>query len=644
MNFVAGMSRSSYRPDIDGIRAIAVTLVLLFHANLGCSGGFVGVDVFFVISGYLITGLILRQQETTGFSLLSFWIRRIRRIIPASLFLVLCTVIAGYVILFAGEYHELAQSTIAQQLMISNVFFWKTSGYFAGPSELKPLLHTWSLAVEEQFYLGYPFLLVAMRRMPRPTATALMSVFTLFLVVLSEYAVRRHPSAAFYLLPTRAWELLAGALICYVPQPAQSGRKLQLLSWSGIAAIIGSAMCFDHHTRFPGLAALLPVGGTMALIYANTLNSTGIGRILASKPFVIVGLLSYSLYLWHCPILVYARHLYGEDLALPQRIGALMLSLLCACISWRFVEQPFRSGSSLPSSKRVFVMASATTVMTICIAFVIVACGGLPDRLDPRASAYAEAREHVSFRTQVGLEDVQNGEVPRFGVKEGSLKCLIWGDSHAQALVFGLDAACKEEDVDGFQATYSSTPPLVDFIFKSASGLNEQSRAYSDLVIQFAIENHVDVVVLGGNWSSYSWHSMFESCLTHTVQRLTKAGIQVVVVLDVAQQDADVPLMLATAVRLHRYVEGLGVSTDLHNERNKVADTVIRGLAGSDVTIVDPADVLVDTRGLWRAELDGQALYYDDDHLSNEGSLRLKPLFAGLFDRLRSRARIGDFH
>jgi peptidoglycan/LPS O-acetylase OafA/YrhL len=202
------MIEFKYRPDIDGLRAVAVSMVLLFHAGLGFPGGYVGVDVFFVISGFLITGLILKEQKAGTFTLANFWMRRIRRIIPAATVMVATVLIAGFFLLLPTDYVELGQSSIAQQLMLSNVYFWRSTGYFSGFAELKPLLHTWSLAVEEQFYIGYPFLIIILSRFRRRNIALFIALLTAVSFATSQYGVEHYPNATYYLLPTRAWELL----------------------------------------------------------------------------------------------------------------------------------------------------------------------------------------------------------------------------------------------------------------------------------------------------------------------------------------------------------------------------------------------------------------------------------------------------
>ena len=306
----------TYRADIDGLRAVAIVLVVLFHATSRCPGGFIGVDVFFVISGFLITALLLDEQRRDRFRLGEFWIRRVRRLLPAAVVMVSATLIAGFWFMLPEHYEDLAKSAIAQQLLVSNVHFMRKSGYFDGSAELMPLLHTWSLAVEEQFYVGYPPLLLLLGRLPRRMMVAALVVLAAVSFAVSDWGVRTHPEATFYLLPTRAWEILIGGLICFAPMPRhRSAWVANLLAGLGMSGILLSAWLFNAVTPFPGRAALLPCLATAMVIYANSLTTTLVGRFLQMRPVVFVGLVSYSLYLWHWPILSFLRYLrcdWGE--------------------------------------------------------------------------------------------------------------------------------------------------------------------------------------------------------------------------------------------------------------------------------------------------------------------------------------------
>ena len=313
-----------YRAYIDGLRAIAVLAVLFFHADIGCGGGYVGVDVFFVISGYLITGLILKDLDGGQFQLVKFWERRVRRILPAVAVVLLACLATGWFLLFSLDFKELGESVLAQALLVSNIYFWRESGYFAQAAEMKPLLHTWSLAVEEQFYLLFPFLLIAFKRFSRKSLVPGILLLCCISFSLSVYCSYRHASVNFYFLPTRAWELLLGSFLAAIPAQRTSTRWLtESLSSGGLLAILCAVFFYGPDTRFPGISALLPCVGAALIIWANDHTLTCVGKLLAIRPVVFIGLISYSLYLWHWPMLVFAS--YWNWGCTAQFVGELVM-------------------------------------------------------------------------------------------------------------------------------------------------------------------------------------------------------------------------------------------------------------------------------------------------------------------------------
>jgi peptidoglycan/LPS O-acetylase OafA/YrhL len=333
-----------YRPEIDGLRALAVLPVILFHAGLSLfSGGFIGVDVFFVISGYLIASLILEELEQGQFSLRRFYMRRARRILPALMALILATIPFAYLWLLPWQYEDYAQSLLAVMGFVSNILFWRESGYFAADSLEKPLLHTWSLAVEEQFYLAIPILLVLLWRVRRHRLVAITMVAACFSLALCDYASRAMPAANFYLIPTRAWELLVGVL-CAVWQRFNGRLENSAASLLGLAMIAYAVFAFDDQMRLPSVYTLVPVlGAALVLLFAH--GSARGAQILSWRPLVGLGLISYSVYLWHHPLIAFAR-IRGAAGMEAQTIGMLIgLSLALGALSWRFIEQPFRNRS-----------------------------------------------------------------------------------------------------------------------------------------------------------------------------------------------------------------------------------------------------------------------------------------------------------
>lgn len=330
-----------YRPEIDGLRSVAVLPVILFHAGLGIfSGGYVGVDIFFVISGYLITTIILSQIIAGRFSLLEFYSRRSRRILPALFLVIACTIPLAFLLMLPSQFNDFSQSVAAVTIFASNILFWKESGYFAAAAELKPLLHTWSLAVEEQYYVLFPLLLLGLWRLgARPALMVLGVIFGASLIA-SQFLSTRAPDANFFLLLSRAWELLAGSLCAiWILKRGRSGHALA--STLGLGLILASIFLYDGDTPFPSVYALAPVAGT-ALIILFADGGTPVGRLLAMRGPVFIGLISYSAYLWHQPLFALARLASPDHPPMAVMMALAALSIGLAFLSWKYVEQPAR--------------------------------------------------------------------------------------------------------------------------------------------------------------------------------------------------------------------------------------------------------------------------------------------------------------
>lgn len=345
-----------YRPEIDGLRSIAIVPVILFHADIGLfSGGYIGVDVFFVISGYLITALLIGDLEAGQFSLLRFYERRARRILPALFFVILCCLPPALILMLPSQNLDFAHSLMAVVVFGSNILFWNEEGYFGPAAEMKPLLHTWSLAVEEQFYLLFPLVLWGLWRFGRRRIFWSLLATALVSLALSEWGWRHKPFANFYLAPTRAWELLAGSLAA-LHHKARPLRGHDGLAALGLAAILVPLFLYDNTTPFPSLHTLAPVlGATCVILFAS--RETLVGRGLATRIPVGLGLISYSAYLWHQPLFAFAR--LGRTEAPPSAMMLALagLSLVLALLSWRLVEQPFRRSRHpwLPSRRSLFL-------------------------------------------------------------------------------------------------------------------------------------------------------------------------------------------------------------------------------------------------------------------------------------------------
>ena len=346
-----------YRAEIDGLRALAVVPVILFHAGFELfSGGFVGVDVFFVISGYLITTILVEDIENQRFSIVNFYERRARRILPALFFVMLCCLPLAWMLLLPNQMKDFAQSLVAVSLFASNILFWRESDYFSAAAEDKPLLHTWSLAVEEQYYILFPVFLFLAWRFGKNRVFWMVVVFAAISLALSEWGWRNRPVANFYLAPTRAWELLAGSIAAFIVQK-RGVEKNNTLALLGLVAIIFSIFAYDESTPFPSVYALVPVLGVVLLVlYAD--KDTYAAKLLSTKLFVGVGWISYSAYLWHQPLFAFARVRSLGESSTAELIFLSIITIVLAYFSWRFIERPFRSTApGAFSRKSVFVSA-----------------------------------------------------------------------------------------------------------------------------------------------------------------------------------------------------------------------------------------------------------------------------------------------
>lgn len=448
-----------YRADIDGLRAVAVTAVVLFHAKLaGFSGGFVGVDIFFVLSGFLIGGIVDREARGGSFSFAAFYLRRARRILPALIAVVLATLALGLLLLSPDELERTAISGFAALVGGSNGWFWHDSNYFSPGAQYAPLLMTWSLGVEEQFYLLLPPLLLLLRRWRAGWTVPAVALLTFGSLVLSAVGTTHYPVEAFYLLPARAWELGAGVLLALamdrhpirLPAAMQHGAGLL-----GAGAIVASVLVFDEAVPFPGSAALLPVLGTVALLAApeGIVNR----RLLASRPFVAIGLLSYSWYLWHWPLMTFVRIASPEAPPTPALLAAGLVALLAAAASLRWIERPFRSArGSLP---RYGLALAAMLALTGAVA----AARGFPARIGTDGQRVAAV-----------IRDGQGGPcLVSYGVDAPNMtagcrdtdarpRVALLGDSHANALGVALRARAAARGMGFVQFTKASCPPLLN--------------------------------------------------------------------------------------------------------------------------------------------------------------------------------------
>ena len=438
-----------YRAEIDGLRALAVVPVILFHAGFELfSGGFVGVDAFFVISGYLITTILIEDIENKRFIIVNFYERRIRRILPALFFVVLVCIPFAWIWMLPSEMKEFSQSLVAVSLFASNILFWQESGYFETAAEEKPLLHTWSLAVEEQYYLFFPLFLILFWRFGKKRVFWTIVIIATVSLILSEWGWRYRAAANFYLAPTRAWELLAGSLVAFVVQK-NGVVKNDLLALIGLIAIVFSIFVYDNSTPFPSVYTLVPVlGVVLVVLYAH--KDTLAARILSAKVFVGLGLISFSAYLWHQPLLAFARIKSGNEPS-DLLMGLLALSSLpLAYLSWNFIEIPFRNKAKI-RRRNIFFLTFVGFFILSVFGFIGHVTDGFKDRFVMFFEGDIGAREYISYVDKQYLDCEPTAIASAAPIFEGYLQCkqskqgefdwLLLGDSHAEHLFLGLAEA-----------------------------------------------------------------------------------------------------------------------------------------------------------------------------------------------------------
>lgn len=661
-------SNNKFRKDINGLRAWAVVAVVLFHFGVaGFSGGFVGVDVFFVISGFLMTGIILRSLEAasaaaaggvTGarpFSIIGFYLSRARRIIPALLVLCVVLMVLGWFVLPATEYVQLGAHAIAALGFGSNVLFWREDGYFDTASHDKLLLHTWSLSVEWQFYLLLPvFMVIVWKLRPsrRAEAIALGGVMLLSLL-LCVLATPIKTTAAFYLLPTRAWEMLAGGLAYLLSLRITPGPRMQrVLETLGIALLVAAIVLFDSNSQWPGWRATVPVLATVLVLIAARQNSLWTGSRIAQW----LGDTSYSLYLWHWPLVVGLVYLQVHDS--PQAIAAgLALTLLLGALSYRFVERPARDTLNGMRQRIGALVIVAVTLLAMLPAGVILLQQGIPGRLPAAVDAvFAESGNKNPRRG----ECMQNefSRVPECTYGGPKLGAIVVGDSHAGALIRAVERALPSHDEHVLDWTMSNCPTIANI--KAVGQLTYQCGRFiaqksqgSDPALGRApmlIINRTSNYLLGPNEPDRTrelpvpelyFDKPFASRSPQYLQAMREGIIQtacafarqrpVYMLRPIPELKQDVPKTMGRALMQGKQMR-VSITLAEYHQRNAFAwETQDLAAERCGIILLDPLPYLC-TGGNCYGDADGHPLYADDDHLSEYGSDRLRPLFQRLFD------------
>ncbi|PLX96807.1 MAG: hypothetical protein C0621_01345 [Desulfuromonas sp.] len=663
------MTDIRYRADVDGLRAVAVLVVLFFHAGYpGFSGGFVGVDVFFVISGFLITSLILKDLEADRFSIVQFYERRFRRILPAMTSVTLVVTVAAWFILLPPDFISFGKSAAAMAGFSSNIFFWKqTGGYFGEAAEMMPLLHTWSLAVEEQFYIFFPLLLVLFHRLcPKHLGrlVLLLSLISLGLRVVGESS----PETSFYMLHTRGWELMLGALLAAGKRTKAAALTLphrlqEAAGLGGLVAIVAAVTLHDVDAVMGGwpisntlIVQILGAGGAFLVIWGNSAGggrATISGRFLSLKPCVAIGLISYSLYLWHWPALVFPRYLAAnEQLTITMATLMLLLSVVGATLTYFWVEQPFRRRQLFAERKPLFIASFAQLIVVAAVGSSLAyVAKGVPSRFSAEVMAYLKTSEGITQNVGFGLapEKVREKALQVIGSEKGGAPdFLLWGDSHANMMVKLLDGLASEHGLSGWHASFPANPPLQDaYVFKK-SKRSDIRKEFNDAVLQLLDEVPIKNVVMTAFWAKYSTsyedgsynlsrhfeekQRLFAEHFKKTIRFFAERKIELWLIQDVPSYDYNVSHALAKNA-VYGDVSQVSQSLAEHRQHLAFMEGLLKEVSYDGLHLIDPAEILC-AGGECVTQKEGRSLYQDSNHLSVIGADQLRECFTPLFARM----------
>jgi peptidoglycan/LPS O-acetylase OafA/YrhL len=615
-----------YRAEIDGLRAVAVVPVILFHAGFSLfSGGFVGVDVFFVISGFLITGILISDIEKGQFSLARFYERRARRILPALFLVVLLCIPFAWYLMIPSQFDDFGQSIVAVVIFLSNMLFWGQSEYFAPAAELKPLLHTWSLAVEEQYYVFFPIMLAILWRFGKKTAFWVIVLCTLVSLALSEFGSRTNPNFNFYSAPTRAWELFAGSICAFVMSNRQIERN-NVLSLTGLALIGFSIFGFDGNTPFPSVYTLVPVVGT-ALILLYGSQGTWTHRLLSVPLMTGIGLISYSAYLWHQPLFAFGRISMVGEPSEAMMLGLACVTFLLAYLSWKFVEQPFRSRDILTDQKSVFIASAVGGFVLIAIGMAIYVNQGFSNRLTPAEKIIADYANYPASKVYEMGECYISDSQTDFGADcIADKQAIIIGDSHAAALAVGL-----RHTLSAGMLTASQCPAVIN-----DSALPAYPNVNCDAVNRRRIaligKHKPEKIIIHANWKNYPSPSFYGN-VRQTIRALKSASAaQIILIGGVPQFSPPVPEILL------RQKIALKGEARAHTDLSKIqaVDSEIEKVAKAEGAVfVSATKAMCDASKCLIVVADNGRSYpasFDYGHLTAAGSRRLAEAMASQLD------------
>jgi peptidoglycan/LPS O-acetylase OafA/YrhL len=677
-----------YRREIDGLRALAIVPVILFHAGfVGLSGGYVGVDVFFVISGYLITTILAAELNNNAYSIVNFYERRARRILPALFVMLAVTLPIAYGLLNPADLRAYAKSLLGSVLFLANVTAYMQSGYFDAASDIKPLMHLWSLAIEEQYYVLFPVLLAFLWKFRQAKVMAVVSLISAISLLTAEIKLNKDASIAFFYLHSRAWELGVGALLALMMQASAKPKILdirasvrQVLALGGLAMIVYAIVSFDKGMRFPGVSALVPVLGAVFVIAFAT-PETWAGKLLGARWFVGVGLISYSAYLWHQPIFAFARYQSPNHLGQPVLMGLIFLTGAIAYLSWRFVEAPCRNKAFM-TRRSVVIMALSGIVLFSAFAVLINVKQGFPERYPKEfASAFdpykVKEGKFCDFRKVAGVDDLDFCE---FGDAASKTTVVLYGDSHASSLLGDLHEEFKNKKIKGLRVRLLNCNHTIPSMLNGKptdSAVNAAKRCASnfDNLVEF-VKSNADAVVVSARWTikmypvvgllkdasfdnqegGVEYHKnpsahyaptdagvwvtdgeWKQQAVWRFLQKLLATQKQVLVVYPVPEVGWDLPLYnFSTYLQTGNVPSDVSTSRVLYRTRNQFMLDTLDDKRMDAIVRIRPEDFFCKVGDGQRcmAQVNWQPFYYDTNHLTSAGA---KPIAAAISQSLAGK-------
>lgn len=623
-----------YRPEIDGLRTIAVLPVILFHIEHSwISGGYVGVDVFFAISGFLITSILLRELEENKYSIVKFYERRIRRLMPLALVVYVATLAFFSFVFPPDKFEQTALSTVSSLLFVSNIYFWQLGGYFGPSLETNPLLHTWSLSVEEQFYVFFPIFLAILFKISR-TRVFLFSTLILVSLVSLALAVKFAPSqlsfAGFYLLPVRVYELMLGgmaALYLHKQSASQSARQFKYFSEIGLVLILTAMFTYNSSLAFPSYYALLPVIGSV-LIFLDLSTNSPAKRILSSPFCVYLGKISYSLYLWHWPVVVAVKWMNSGFSTLVEGIIVVTITLLLSAFSYRYIETPFRNPQRF-NQKKIFTLGISSMAALAGVA-VVMAYIGNGKIVDPDGSIAARYKQSVSaeFNRQSctnKMRDTMQFHSCFFDDTDDSkLTIFVWGDSHGSAMIPAFKQASADFNIEYVNNT--GCPPIL--ALDRDSNVHHCSKLNSMVVEHIKKGNYAAVVLIGAfnnylNWAllrssdtgdTNDQTALFDTHLGTTISELTPFVEHLIFVPQIPRFPYSVPEQVTKDAILNRQNQQYTLPLADYMEQQKEINQALSH--HKELIIFDQTDLFCE-RNSCAAKNDDYLFYKDAHHISN---------------------------